>query len=579
MMKKNINRNIYWATKIADLLYNYGVRNVCISPGSRNTPLTLAFAANKKIKKHIIIDERSSAFFALGLAKNSKYLTAILTTSGTAVAELYPAIIEAYFEKIPLILLTADRPYYLRNSGANQTINQDNIFINHIRSFADLGLPNISYNHFKRMKNKIDKAIKSVFAANRGPIHFNIPFEKPFEPSNFTDYLHANKLKKIDALFNHFYFVERLPLHDNHKNIFRIISSAQNILIISGNAFEESEKIFIPKISKLLKAPVISGILSPLRFSENVNVIKNASNFLKDKNLCKNLQTDLILQFGFTSISSSVLDLIAESKAIKIAVNPVGEKIDPSLTTKFTLSYTAETFYNLLSKYRQPNRNSSFVNLFNKIDTTVERAKREFISNSIFNFEWKIYHELTKNITNKSNFMISNSLPIRDFDFIISKNKNILIHSNRGASGIDGIISTASGIYQSSMRETFLIIGDLAFQYDLNALYLLKQKNIPLKIILINNNGGGIFELLPIAKEKVEFEKYFKTPINMSFKGIVESFGGMHFNVSSPKSFHLSLNKVKSSNSFSVFEFFIDSKISTKLRNKFWQQIEKSIRV
>jgi len=578
-MKKNINRNIYWATKIADLLYNYGVRNVCISPGSRNTPLTLAFAANKKIKKHIIIDERSSAFFALGLAKNSKYLTAILTTSGTAVAELYPAIIEAYFEKIPLILLTADRPYYLRNSGANQTINQDNIFINHIRSFADLGLPNISYNHFKRMKNKIDKAIKSVFAANRGPIHFNIPFEKPFEPSNFTDYLHANKLKKIDALFNHFYFVERLPLHDNHKNIFRIISSAQNILIISGNAFEESEKIFIPKISKLLKAPVISGILSPLRFSENVNVIKNASNFLKDKNLCKNLQTDLILQFGFTSISSSVLDLIAESKAIKIAVNPVGEKIDPSLTTKFTLSYTAETFYNLLSKYRQPNRNSSFVNLFNKIDTTVERAKREFISNSIFNFEWKIYHELTKNITNKSNFMISNSLPIRDFDFIISKNKNILIHSNRGASGIDGIISTASGIYQSSMRETFLIIGDLAFQYDLNALYLLKQKNIPLKIILINNNGGGIFELLPIAKEKVEFEKYFKTPINMSFKGIVESFGGMHFNVSSPKSFHLSLNKVKSSNSFSVFEFFIDSKISTKLRNKFWQQIEKSIRV
>jgi len=578
-MKKNINRNIYWATKIADLLYNYGVRNVCISPGSRNTPLTLAFAANKKIKKHIIIDERSSAFFALGLAKNSKYLTAILTTSGTAVAELYPAIIEAYFEKIPLILLTADRPYYLRNSGANQTINQDNIFINHIRSFADLGLPNISYNHFKRMKNKIDKAIKSVFAANRGPIHFNIPFEKPFEPSNFTDYLHANKLKKIDALFNHFYFVERLPLHDNHKNIFRIISSAQNILIISGNAFEESEKIFIPKISKLLKAPVISGILSPLRFSENVNVIKNASNFLKDKNLCKNLQTDLILQFGFTSISSSVLDLIAESKAIKIAVNPVGEKIDPSLTTKFTLSYTAETFYNLLSKYRQPNRNSSFVNLFNKIDTTVERAKREFISNSIFNFEWKIYHELTKNITNKSNFMISNSLPIRDFDFIISKNKNILIHSNRGASGIDGIISTASGIYQSSMRETFLIIGDLAFQYDLNALYLLKQKNIPLKIILINNNGGGIFELLPIAKEKVEFEKYFKTPINMSFKGIVESFGGMYFNVSSPKSFHLSLNKVKSSNSFSVFEFFIDSKISTKLRNKFWQQIEKSIRV
>ena len=140
-MKKSINRNIFGAVFCVGLLAKYGIKNVCLSPGSRNTPLIIAFSRNRKIKKHVIVDERSSCFYALGLAKASAEPVAVVTTSGTAVAELYPAIIEAFYSKVPLVVCTADRPFYMVNTGANQTINQREIFSNHINGFVDIGLP------------------------------------------------------------------------------------------------------------------------------------------------------------------------------------------------------------------------------------------------------------------------------------------------------------------------------------------------------------------------------------------------------------------------------------------------------
>ena len=160
-MKKYINRNYFWADVFVNQLNVFGIKHVCISPGSRNTPLTLAFAKNKSFKKYIHVDERSSCFFALGLAKQTKKPIVVVTTSGTAVAELYPAIIEAYIQRIPLIICTADRPEYLRNTGANQTINQNNIFSNHIRNFVDFGLPSLAKRDIRALCEKTYKAIEN----------------------------------------------------------------------------------------------------------------------------------------------------------------------------------------------------------------------------------------------------------------------------------------------------------------------------------------------------------------------------------------------------------------------------------
>lgn len=191
-MKKYINRNYFLASLFVKQLEVPQIKNVCISPGSRNTPLTLAFAENKKFKKYIHIDERSSGFFALGLAKQTNKPVVLITTSGTAVAELYPAIIEAYQQRIPLIVCTADRPAYLKNTGANQTINQENIFRNHIRKFWNVGLPSLTKKKLFSFTKKINEIIFLATEKDKGPVHINFPFEKPLEPNSFTDTISFN---------------------------------------------------------------------------------------------------------------------------------------------------------------------------------------------------------------------------------------------------------------------------------------------------------------------------------------------------------------------------------------------------
>ena len=184
-MKKKVNSNFICVKLFVDQLAKEGLQHVCISPGSRNTPLTAAFAANNKIKTFVNIDERSSAFFALGFAKSTNIPVAIVTTSGTAVAELYPAIIEAFQSRVPLIICTADRPYFLRKSGANQTINQQNIFRNHIRWFHEMSLSSLTRKNLIEFRKTARSALYISTELNQGPVHINFQFEKPLEPSTW----------------------------------------------------------------------------------------------------------------------------------------------------------------------------------------------------------------------------------------------------------------------------------------------------------------------------------------------------------------------------------------------------------
>ncbi len=207
-MKIKVNRNILWAEAFVNELSSLGVKYASLSPGSRNTPLTLAFANNKKIKSYLHIDERSSGFFALGMAKSSGTPVAVVCTSGTATAELYPAIVEAYQQRVPLIICTADRPPELRDLGANQTINQTDMYKNHIRWFADPGLPVISDSRILRLKSIARNAVFISTVGSRGPVHINFPFKKPFEPKSYTDQISKELLiaasKKSSSLRSDF---------------------------------------------------------------------------------------------------------------------------------------------------------------------------------------------------------------------------------------------------------------------------------------------------------------------------------------------------------------------------------------
>ena len=266
-MRKKINRNVFWAELFVHHLSLSGLNDVVISPGSRSTPLTAAFASHKKIKSHIIIDERSAGFFALGLAKSFNKPVAVVTTSGTAVAELYPSIIEAFQSRIPLIICSADRPPGLRNCGTNQTINQNNIFANHIRKFIDTGLPGLSIARLKFIGKTALDFYRYSNEINRGPVHLNFPFEKPLEPNLYTDEINTNVIKLVESKNlnrqkNHRGNVIEFKPSRFNKLLSRINSGKTGLIICGPGTYTRAEINSINKLSNLRRrtlGPEIRG--------------------------------------------------------------------------------------------------------------------------------------------------------------------------------------------------------------------------------------------------------------------------------------------------------------------------------
>ncbi|MFA6977975.1 MAG: 2-succinyl-5-enolpyruvyl-6-hydroxy-3-cyclohexene-1-carboxylic-acid synthase [Ignavibacteriaceae bacterium] len=581
---KKINKNILWATIFLEQLAKLGVKYICISPGSRSTPLTLAAAYNKKFTCLHIIDERSSAFFATGIARVTGTPVVLICTSGTATAEYYPAIIEAYQQRIPLIVCTADRPPELVNRGANQTINQKNLYANHIRFFADAGLPDISNKKLEMIKKIAVQSFEASALKNKGPVHINFPFEKPFEPETYTD--------KIPINFEVKYITKKelnsssLVNSKEVESLFNIIAKAKRGLIIVGpDEYNAKFPQLINAVADKTGFPIFADGASQLRFgkySKN-NVIVNYDALLRSEYFLKDFSPDLILHFGRTITSKGLEQFLEKTSAPKYLINEFGDWFDPSNSAKNALAIKPIDFCRellasnkILPLTKEKKEWGKFITSAN---LSAEKIKEKTFAASTFPNEPKTINLVLKNLSGNANIMLSNSLPVRDFDFFASNlDKKITVFHNRGASGIDGIVSTALGIASVSKIPTILITGDLAFYYDLTSLLTAKQYNIPLIIILVNNNGGGIFQFLPISKYKNVFNQFFTMPHSLSFKNLVKEFGGNYTVVKKQSDFEKRLNTALSVKNFSVLEIKTDAVSSLQLRRKYWAVVSESFK-
>lgn len=586
-MNELVNNNLLWAELLVTALETYGIKYACLSPGSRNTPLVLAFQKSKKIKSFVHVDERSSGFFAIGLVYQTKSPVVIVTTSGTAVTELYPAVVEAYYKHIPLLLLTADRPQSMHNIGANQTINQVNIFKNHVRGYYEAGMPKINKPSLFGFSKKISSAVADSIS-KKGPIQFNFPFAKPFEPSAGTDDVSPSFVESMHREFSknslHIYYKNKK--NNDIQYLVDLLQGSSEIMIILGNSkYKENIIDELLKLSKTLNAPIFADGFSNIRFlkKDNKNIITNFSSFFKSESVRKSINPRLIIQFGDTPVSTALLQFFKESEANKILVHKFGETQDPSGTAGKVISGKTDWICRILNnslEVKPKEEQIEFLNSCIKLDKASSEIKDLFLESTAFPFEGKIINDLLSELTDESNVMVSNSLPARDFDYFAEYSKHVKIFSNRGASGIDGIISTAAGMAAQSDKTSVLIIGDLAFYHDISGLLALKKYEIPLIIILFNNDGGAIFETLPIGKEKdIQFEEYFKTPIGLDYKSIVKGFSGNYKLISSSASLMKEFKSAKKKKTFSVLEIKIDSKISENEREKFWTVLKAQIEV
>jgi 2-succinyl-5-enolpyruvyl-6-hydroxy-3-cyclohexene-1-carboxylate synthase len=579
-MKISVNRNTLWSDLFVKRLEKLGVRYSTISPGSRSTPLTLAFTNSKKIKTFQIVDERSAAFFALGMAKKTGYPTAVVVTSGTAVAEIYPAIIEAYYQRVPLIVCTADRPPELRNTGANQTINQDNIFRNHIRLFRDLGLPNVKYSGLSSVIKTADELFETSYYKDRGPVHVNFPFAKPFEPDSYTDEIDSSLISKLSAIK----LPSPKPLKYNRTEFNGIVkslkSSRRGLIILGYNNYDVKFIKAVTRLSKKLGYPIFADAASGYRFGVRKKeiIIENLTSLLHSKKFKEFFQPEIILQFGGTPTSNIILHFYRDSSAKKILINLYGDRFDPSLTAETILKMKPYDFCVKALEILRDKPDDRWLNKIVELNNAAGEIKESFFKKSKLTFEGLIPDTVFGNLNGEFDVMISNSLPVRDSDFFASTRDNkITLHCNRGASGIDGITSTALGISAVSKSPTLLITGDLAFFHDLNGLHSSMKFGIPLTVILINNNGGGIFESLPISRYKKICKENFITPLNLNFRKFVEAYGGEFLTANSKSKFIQHLKASGSRRRLTVIEIKTNAGESKRMRTILWQRIAEKI--
>lgn len=585
-MKTSINRNILWTELFAEELVNMGVKYACISPGSRNTPLTLGFASNKNIKSYLLIDERSCGFYGLGLAKATNTPVVLVSTSGTAAAEFYPAIIEAYQQHVPLIICTADRPPELLDCGANQTINQDNLYRNHILWYFNVGVPEPAPERLLHIRSIARRAFSESSVLNKGPVHLNFPFRKPFEPFVYTDEISddiLNEVSSTDSLQD----VKRIHAKSSYTNelnhITSLISAGKRSLIIVGP--DQKNPGFITKLtelSELLSIPILADGASQLRngsHSKN-NVFVNFEGYLRSEAYSQLLQPDVILHFGRTVTSKGLELFLENSRAIRYMINEFGDWYDPSNKSLGALAVKPEQFCDtLLSEFRGKEYGSgSWLSLFEQAETTAAEVKDVIVDKAEFPFEGRVITEAVSMMPDNSCLMISNSMPVRDLDYFSPKtSSNIDIYFNRGASGIDGITSTALGLSEASGKPAVLITGDLAFYYDLNGLLTSKKYNIPIVIVLINNNGGGIFEMLPISRYDDYFREYFVAPHDLDFSHFVKGYDGSFYDINSWEQFRSLFLSSLEHKGLSVLQINTNSKHSAMIRREYWNKVDEQL--
>ena len=572
--------NFRWAYIFADMLASLGVRDVCISPGSRSTPLTLAFSHHPGFHQYSQIDERSAAFFALGLSKSSGKPTVLICTSGTAAANYFPAIIEAAYSNIPLIVCTADRPPELHGTGVNQTIDQQELYGNKVRWFQDVGLPDHSRTAMHHIAFAGSRAFAEAMNVPGGPVHINFPFRKPLEPESPEQL--AELGKDTSGNSEDEWSPLKLPgiTPDELEYVREVLQGHPRGVIFAGpDQYTDEFYGLCVQLAEKTGYPIIADGLSGFRFRSDLDdpVSHFASTFLLQESIRDSLSPDVIVRFGRLA-TNNVLNTYMESnpESIQLVINPEGFHYGhPRLIDHLVVSRPEDFCRSLLEALPEIDTESTESSWSSRY-LRIEHVTRDFLQETLDNpadqlTEPEVFQRVFIALPAGSRVFLSNSMPVRDVEhFAFPNNQMHTLFFNRGASGIDGIISTAAGVAAHSESPSWLITGDLAFLHDLNGLLLLKNHRIPLTIILIDNNGGGIFEMLPVSAFGESYRQFIATPHNLDFQGFVETFGGKYFHPKTGDELTKTLDSI-SGTDFSVIHLRTDRRESMSHRQSLWE--------
>ncbi len=525
------NANSAWGALTMEVLARLGVETVVLSPGSRSTPLTVAASRNPKLEAVPVLDERTAGFFALGLAKRTHKPVVLVCTSGSAVVNYYPAVLEASMSGIPLLVLTADRPAELRDCSAGQTIDQTKIFGGVVRFFHEVALPETDSKQLAYLRQTLVHAVHQSLQSNPGPVHLNFPFREPLSPDlQNKPLIDPLAMESAATVTTRLCEVISSESHLDSVALERLSSHRHGLIIVGTiNSCEEDESFAnaVAAISQKLGWPVLSDVLNPLRGyqSQQSALICHYDSFLRSREISDQWKPSAILQFGPLPTSKVLRGWLADLDAASFLLSDRPINTDPLHRIATPLLGTAETLNaSILQQTKDAQWIEGWVNFEQQAVTALE-GKFEPMKDL---FEGKIAWLLSRHLPKNTPIFFANSMSVRYAEYFwCAGDRKCRVYCNRGTNGIDGTLGTAMGLAHRG-QPTVLLTGDLAFLHDTNALLTNGELSGSLTVVLANNQGGGIFEHLPVAEMKDSFERYFATPQNVQLDTLCRAYGVEH---------------------------------------------------
>ena len=543
---------------ITQLCIAKGITNIVISPGSRNAPLTIGFTENPIFKNYSIVDERSAAFFALGLAQQSQQPVALVCSSGSALLNYYPAIAEAFYSDIPLVILSADRPDYLINIGDGQTIMQENVFENHILDTANC----MEGEAFQDFNEEIINIALNKSIECKGPVHINIPFEEPLYEVISEVTIHPKNNPPT---------IENYSITEDLSEFLKDWNAAKKKIVLVGVMQPISiEQHYLDQIATDESVIVLTETTSNLHHDNFFPSIDQLIAPLAEKEF-ENLHPEILLTFGGMIVSKKVKAFLRKHSPKQHWHVDTKKAFD----TYFCLSHHFKTSPNQFLKEFLPKTEtikSNFQKEWLKVKEHRISQHSKYVEQIPYS-DFKVFSEIVNAIPNNIQLQLSNSATIR-YTQLFEIDKSIEMFCNRGTSGIDGCTSTAIGAAGVSEKPTILITGDLSFLYDSNALW---NNYIPnnFKIIIINNGGGGIFRILPGEKDSDNFNTYFETKHQLTAAHLATMYGFEYNSVVEEIELKDKLTVFfNTSEKTSILEIFTPSTVNDKVLLEYFKYIK-----
>ena len=566
-----------------DELARCGLKHASICPGSRSTPLAVLLHEHPDVKIWMHVDERSAAYFALGQAKALRQPVAVLGTSGTATLNFAPAVAEAFHGRVPLLVLTADRPPELQDVGAPQTIDQSRLYGRHVKRCVEMPLPEGGPHAVRFVRTAASRAMAECRAERPGPVHVNFPFREPLIPIGQNEPPPKRDTAPLLTVAQGVRTLRRADAADLAAQL----RSMQRGLIVCGPQDDPGFPEAVAQLSNELRFPLLADVLSQVRRGPHdaSGVIDSYDAFLRDPQVTRGLTPDVVLRFGATPVSKPLqLFLQSLTTCRQMLIAPPDDWHDPALAATDKVQVDPRAFCEALlpaleKTPRQAIRTADAWRCkWERLNVQARAALKECLSDTPALSEPQVFDDLQAVLPPGATLFAGNSMPVRDLDsFFAAGARPARFLANRGASGIDGVVSTALGASSVSSGPCVLVIGDLSLYHDMNGLLAARQHGLQATIVLLHNDGGGIFSFLPQAEAVESFEDLFGTPHGLDFRHAAKLYSLEYGEPEDSPAFRAALEKSFHNPGVTMIAVHTNRDANTRLHRNIWQAVSQRL--